>query len=71
MKPMVMSELLMKLVRLFVPPLMEMKELKYQMVQDYWLDSSAFESFFNFQPTSYDEGIGQVLQNISAPDPAR
>jgi hypothetical protein len=50
---------------------MEMKELKYQMVQDYWLDSSAFESFFGFQPTSYDEGIGQVLQNISAPDPAR
>lgn len=71
MKPMVMSELLMKLVRLFVPPLMEMKELKYQMVQDYWLDSSAFESFFGFQPTSYDKGIGQVLQNISTPDPAR
>lgn len=71
MKPLVMNEFMMTLLRLFIPALGEMKELKYQMVQDYWLDSSAFESFFNFQPTSYHEGIGQVLKNISLADPAR
>jgi nucleoside-diphosphate-sugar epimerase len=71
MKPLVMNEFMMTLLRLFIPALQEMKELKYQMVQDYWLDSSAFESFFDFQPTSYDVGIGQVIRNISLANPAR
>jgi nucleoside-diphosphate-sugar epimerase len=63
-KPMVMNEWMMKLVRLFVPALKEMQELKYQMVQDYWLDSTAFETFFDVEPTSYDKGIGEILKKI-------
>jgi nucleoside-diphosphate-sugar epimerase len=64
LKPQIMSEFFMSLLRLFIPPLKEMKELKYQMVQDYWLDSTAFENFFNYKPTSYDEGIGHTLREI-------
>jgi hypothetical protein len=64
MKPIVLNEFMMKLLRIFVPAINEMKELKYQMVQDYWLDSSAFETFFNVKPTSYDEGIGEILKKI-------
>jgi nucleoside-diphosphate-sugar epimerase len=64
MKPRIMSEFLMSILRLLIPPLKEMKELKFQMIQDYWLDSTAFENFFNFKPTSYDDGIGQVLEQL-------
>jgi nucleoside-diphosphate-sugar epimerase len=64
LKPQVINEFLMKMLRLFVPEIKEMKELKYQVVQDYYLDSSAFETFFGFSPTSYDKGIGDVLSQI-------
>lgn len=66
LKPQILSEILMSILRLFIPPLKEMKELKYQMIQDYWLDSSAFENFFDYKPTSYDEGIGHILREIES-----
>jgi nucleoside-diphosphate-sugar epimerase len=66
LKPAVYSESVMKLVRLFIPALKEMKELKYQMVQDYVLDSSKFESHFSFTPKSMQEGLREVLRQIKA-----
>jgi nucleoside-diphosphate-sugar epimerase len=65
MKPQILSEFFISILGLFIPALKEMKELKYQMVQDYWLDSTAFENFFNYKPTSYDEGIGQILKELA------
>jgi nucleoside-diphosphate-sugar epimerase len=65
-KPQILTEFFMSILRLFVPPLKEMKELKYQIVQDYWLDSTAFENFFNYKPTSYDEGIGHIIREIES-----
>lgn len=66
MKPQIMNEYFMSILRLFIPPLKEMKELKYQMVQDYWLDSTAFENFFNYKPTSYSEGIAQTIRELES-----
>jgi nucleoside-diphosphate-sugar epimerase len=63
-KPAVLNEFIMTFIRLMVPPINEMKELKYQMVQDYWLDSSKFENFFNVKPTSYEQGIKETLALI-------
>lgn len=63
-KPQVMSETLLKLVRLLVPPLMEMKELKYQMVQDYHLNSRAFEDHFKIKPTPYETGLAEVIKAL-------
>jgi len=66
LRPQVMNEFLMKILRLFIPELKEMKELNYQVVQDYYLDSTAFENFFGFRPTSYDDGIGEILKRIKS-----
>lgn len=60
----VMSEGLMKLLRLFIPALAEMKELKYQLTSDYVLDSSKFETAFTFRPTPMREGLRQVIAEI-------
>jgi hypothetical protein len=41
-----------------------MKELKYQLVQDYVLDSTAFEAAFSFTPTPMEKGLKEVLEQI-------
>jgi len=41
-----------------------MKELKYQLVQDYVLDSSKFEKAFSFTPTTMEEGLETVIDHI-------
>lgn len=64
LKPMVTNEFITSILRLFIPALAEMKELKYQMVQDYVLDSTKFEQAFGFQPTPMEEGLKQVLAQI-------
>jgi nucleoside-diphosphate-sugar epimerase len=64
LKPQVMNEFMTSILRLFIPALAEMKELKYQLVQDYVLDSSKFEKAFSFTPTSMEEGLETVIDHI-------
>ncbi len=63
-KPQVMGEFMMTFLRLAVPAINEMKELKYQMLQEYWLDSSRFENFFNVKPTSMEQGMREVVARL-------
>jgi len=64
LKPQVMNEFMTSILRLFIPALAEMKELKYQLVQDYVLDSSKFEKAFSFTPTTMEEGLETVIDHI-------
>jgi nucleoside-diphosphate-sugar epimerase len=64
LKPQVMNEFMTSILRLFIPALAEMKELKYQLVQDYVLDSSKFEKAFSFTPTTLEEGLETVIDHI-------
>jgi nucleoside-diphosphate-sugar epimerase len=52
------------ILRILIPPIKEMKELKYQVVQDYWFDSSKFEKHFNFTPTSMEAGIRETIRGL-------
>lgn len=65
-KHMILGEALLTVLRLMVPAIQEMKELKYQMVQDYVFDSSAFEAFFAIKPTPYETGLAEVLGQLRA-----
>lgn len=53
---------LVKLVGFFVPFLKEIYEMRYQYDRDYFFDSSKFEKYFNFKPTSYQQGVKEILQ---------
>ena len=64
LRPMVTNEFVTSIIRLFIPALAEMKELKYQMVQDYVLDSSKFEKAFGFTPTPMEKGLKEILEQI-------
>jgi nucleoside-diphosphate-sugar epimerase len=58
----VMPMWLIKLMGLFVPVLREMPEMMYQYDRDYFFDSSKFEKRFNFNPTTYTEGIRLIVK---------
>jgi nucleoside-diphosphate-sugar epimerase len=64
LRPVVTGEFMTAILRLFIPPLAEMKELKYQLVQDYVLDSSVFEAAFPYTATPMETGLKQVLEQI-------
>jgi nucleoside-diphosphate-sugar epimerase len=54
---------LVKAIGLFIPFMREMPEMMYQYDRDYVFDSSKFEARFNFIPTSYEEGVRQIVHH--------
>ena len=58
----VVSPLMVRLLGLFMPIMRETHEMLYQYDRDYVFDSSKFEKDFAFRPTSYEEGIREILK---------
>lgn len=58
----VVSDLVMRLTGLFVPPLREIREMAYQYDRDYDFVSDKFNRRFNFEPTPYVDGIRAVIE---------
>ncbi len=52
---------LIKILGIFIPFMREMPEMMYQYDQDYFFDSTKFNKRFNFKPTSYQEGVKQIV----------
>jgi nucleoside-diphosphate-sugar epimerase len=53
-----------KALGLFVPILKEMYEMRYQYDRDYYFDSSKFNTYFNYTPTSNAEAVKQVVAEL-------
>ncbi len=53
---------MLSMVGWFVPIIGETVEMYYQQQYEYLFDSSKFENAFNFQPTTYDEGIKETVK---------
>jgi hypothetical protein len=47
---------------LFIPIMREMVEMMYQYDRDYVFDSSKFEKRFQIKPTSYVQGIKEMIK---------
>ncbi|MDQ2657519.1 MAG: NAD(P)H-binding protein [Bacteroidota bacterium] len=58
----VVSRFMLRAIGLFVPVMKESVEMLYQYDRDYIFDSSKFEKEFNFKPTSYEDGINEVIR---------
>jgi nucleoside-diphosphate-sugar epimerase len=54
---------LVRIMGLFTPLMKEMVEMLYQYDRDYIFMSKKFEDRFDFKPTSYLEGIKQIVQS--------
>jgi nucleoside-diphosphate-sugar epimerase len=61
---MVLSKWMVKAAGLFNGTIKEINEMLYQNEYDYEFDSSKFERYFNFKPTSYEAGIEKTIQLI-------
>jgi nucleoside-diphosphate-sugar epimerase len=57
----VVSKLIVRLMGLFMPLMKEFVEMLYQYDRDYVFDSSKFEKQFGLKPTSYEEGIDEII----------
>jgi nucleoside-diphosphate-sugar epimerase len=58
----ILRKWMVKLAGIFDKQVGEMYEMLYQNEFDYQFDSSKFESFFRFQPTSYEKGIEETIE---------
>jgi nucleoside-diphosphate-sugar epimerase len=61
-KFMLAPKFLIRIMGLFMPIMKEIVEMTYQNDRDYVFDSSKFESKFDFKPTSYEDGIRQIIE---------
>ncbi|MBN2172955.1 MAG: NAD-dependent epimerase/dehydratase family protein [Bacteroidales bacterium] len=57
----VASRFIIRLLGLFNPIMKEFVEMLYQYDRDYVFDSSKFEKAYDFKPTSYADGIKQIV----------
>ncbi|MEN8247325.1 MAG: NAD-dependent epimerase/dehydratase family protein [Bacteroidota bacterium] len=62
-KAMILSPFMLNLIGLFIPVMKELKEMRYQYEEDYMFISDKFEQRFDFTPTSYVEGIRQIIES--------
>ncbi len=53
---------LIRIMGIFSPIMRELAEMMYQYDRDYVFDGSKFEKRFNFKPTSYLEGIKEIVR---------
>ena len=54
---------LIKVIGIFVPFMREMPEMMYQYDRDYVFDSSKFEKRFGIKPTSYQQGVREIVSH--------
>lgn len=61
-KSMVLKRWMMKMVGLYDKTVFESLEMLYQSEFDYQFDSTKFNEYFNFKPTSYEVGIHETIE---------
>ena len=62
----VISGFMNGILGLFNPIMREFREMAYQWDRDYYFDGSKFEKKFDFKPTTYQQGVKQVVEAIRA-----
>lgn len=58
----VASKLMVRLMGIFMPVMRELVEMMYQYQRDYVFNSSKFDQRFDLTPTSYAEGIREIVR---------
>lgn len=58
-----LSSFMLRLAGLFSKTIKELIEMQYQNDRDYFFNSGKFVQEFNFTPTTYKQGIKEILKN--------
>lgn len=65
----VLPNWLVKVIGLFVPIMKELAEMNYQYDRDYYFDSSKFNEYFKFTPTSNAVAVKQAVEQMKESEP--
>jgi len=57
----ILTKFMAGVLGIFMPIMTELKEMMYQYDNDYVFKSKKFNDRFNFLPTSYEEGITEII----------
>ena len=52
---------MVRILGLFIPFMKELYEMRYQFDREYFFDSTKFEQYFKFKPTSYEDGVKEIV----------
>lgn len=63
-----MKKGMLKMVGIFNKTVAEVDEMLYQNEYDYYFDSTKFNEYYDFQPTSYREGIRETIEFLKKAD---
>ncbi|HEY9489097.1 MAG TPA: NAD-dependent epimerase/dehydratase family protein [Chryseosolibacter sp.] len=55
---------MIKFIGLFIPLMREMPEMMYQYDREYIFDSSKFENRFGIKPTTYQQGVKEIVTGV-------
>lgn len=61
------NKLMVKILGAFIPVMKESVEMLYQYDRDYVFNSDKFEKKFSFKPTSYENGIKEIIKTDYRP----
>ena len=56
---------MVRILGFFIPFMKELFEMRYQFDRDYFFDSIKFEKYFKYQPTKYQDGVKEILKQLS------
>ena len=57
------TKFIVKILGLFIPLMREMPEMMYQYDRDYVFNSDKFTDHFDFKPTTYLDGIREIIES--------
>jgi nucleoside-diphosphate-sugar epimerase len=61
----VLPNWLVRTIGIFVPIMKELAEMNYQYDRDYYFDSTKFNNFFNYTPTSSEHAVSELIDQIN------
>ena len=64
----ILTKFMAGVLGLLIPIMTELKEMMYQYDSDYVFRSKKFNDRFNFSPTSYQEGITEIINKDYSPN---
>lgn len=65
-KAMLLPKMGVKLMGMFDKTVAEVYEMMYQQEMNYHFDSTKFNNYFQFTPTTYEQGVRETLQFLAA-----
>ena len=56
---------MVRMLGIFIPFMKELYEMRYQFDREFFFDSTKFENYFKYKPTTYSDGVKEILSQLA------